>query len=175
VIEVPDWKFHDDGDLPAHRDSIFVFGSNLAGRHGKGEALVARTQFGAVPGLGLGPMGHSYAIPTKHVDLKILSVETIQVYVRSFLEYARKSPQQTFFVTRIGCGLALHTDAHIAPLFARAPANCSFAKQWKPHLHRALGLEPDGPVADVAKPESFSRNASGNPRSHGRKRASLAT
>ena len=148
--EPPAWSFHDDGSIPSHRDEIFVFGSNLAGRHGKGAAQEARIQFGAVPGLGHGAMGRSYAIPTKHVDLKILAVETISVYVNRFLEHARKNPQHRFFVTRIGCGLAMYSDAQIAPLFARAPANCSFAKQWKPHLYRALGIEVEVPKDDLS-------------------------
>lgn len=39
-------KFHTDGTLPMAGD-IFVFGSNLAGRHGAGAAKVAAAQFGA--------------------------------------------------------------------------------------------------------------------------------
>lgn len=33
---------------------VFVFGSNLAGRHGKGAALHARRERGAVHGVGAG-------------------------------------------------------------------------------------------------------------------------
>jgi hypothetical protein len=44
---------------------IFVFGSNLAGRHGKGSALEALKKHGAIYGQGVGPQGASYAIPTK--------------------------------------------------------------------------------------------------------------
>ena len=41
---------------------IFVFGSNLAGRHGKGAALFARHYRGAVYGQGEGLQGRSYAL-----------------------------------------------------------------------------------------------------------------
>lgn len=44
---------------------IFVFGSNLAGRHGKGAALWARQHRGAIYGQGIGLQGNSYAIPSK--------------------------------------------------------------------------------------------------------------
>ena len=44
---------------------IFVFGSNEAGRHGKGAALAAKLQYGAVYGVGRGRTGNAYAIPTK--------------------------------------------------------------------------------------------------------------
>ena len=44
---------------------IFVFGSNLAGRHGAGAALAALKDHGAIYGCGEGIQGQSYAIPTK--------------------------------------------------------------------------------------------------------------
>jgi hypothetical protein len=44
---------------------VFVFGSNLAGRHGKGAALAARREHGAIYGQGEGPQGFAHAIPTK--------------------------------------------------------------------------------------------------------------
>ena len=42
---------------------VLVFGSNLAGRHGKGAALWARQHRGAVYGQGVGPQGNAYADP----------------------------------------------------------------------------------------------------------------
>ena len=38
-------------------ETVFVFGSNLAGRHGKGAALHARQHHGAIYGRGCGPQG----------------------------------------------------------------------------------------------------------------------
>ena len=46
-------KFHEDGTLPQNGE-IFVFGSNLAGRHGKGAAQIAYQKFGAKMGKGSG-------------------------------------------------------------------------------------------------------------------------
>lgn len=40
-------------------DSVFVFGSNLAGRHGKGAALWARQHRGAIYGQGAGFQGNA--------------------------------------------------------------------------------------------------------------------
>ena len=51
---------------------IFVFGSNLAGRHGKGAALFARQERGAIYGVGQGRTGNAYAIPTKDERLRTL-------------------------------------------------------------------------------------------------------
>lgn len=111
--------------------SIFVFGSNLAGRHGAGAALFARRNHGAIYGQGIGPQGNSYAIPTKDYHIQTLPLETIQGYVNEFLHYARNHPELDFQVTRIGCGLAGYTDAQIAPMFANAPSNCHLPDGWR--------------------------------------------
>ncbi len=105
---------------------IFVFGSNLAGRHGKGAALTAVKDYGAIYGHGEGPQGWAYAIPTKDWDLKTLPLGDIQTYVERFLSYAREHPELQFKVTRIGCGLAGYSDQQIAPFFRGAPANVHF-------------------------------------------------
>ena len=52
-------------------NQIFVFGSNTQGRHGKGSALVARLNFGAIYGQAYGLQGQSYAIVTKDLTKKI--------------------------------------------------------------------------------------------------------
>ncbi len=112
-------------------NEIFVFGSNLAGRHGKGAALFARQNHGAVYGQGEGPQGNSYAIPTKGEQLQVLPLEVITLYVDEFIAYAGRHPQKTFNVTRIGCGLAGYTDAQIAPMFKGAPINCNLPEGWR--------------------------------------------
>lgn len=110
---------------------IFVFGSNLAGRHGKGAALTARIHHGAIYGQENGRQGNSYAIPTKDVYLRSLPLDTIKFYVDVFLEYARNNPEESFFVTRIGCGLAGYSDEDISPLFKDAPPNCELPLTWR--------------------------------------------
>jgi hypothetical protein len=111
---------------------IFVFGSNLAGRHGKGSALEALQKHGAVYGHGEGRQGDSYGIPTKDRQLKTLPLAEIQVYVDRFLTYAREHPELTFDVCAIGCGLAGYAPKDIAPMFAYAPANCNLRFHWLP-------------------------------------------
>ena len=65
---------------------VFVFGSNLAGRHGAGAARFARTHRGAIYGLGVGRQGNSYAIPTKDSKLATLPLHRIALYVEDFIE-----------------------------------------------------------------------------------------
>lgn len=96
-------------------DDIFVFGSNLQGFHSGGAARTAYRHFGAEWGRGEGPQGQSYAIPTMFD-----SVEKIKPYVDRFIDLAREWDQNTFYVTRIGCGIARFTDRQIAPLFKDA-------------------------------------------------------
>lgn len=116
--------------------SIFVFGSNLAGRHGKGAALEALHKHGAVYGIGVGRMGHSYAIPTKDENLKTLPITVIARHVADFISYARKLPGVEFYVTAIGTGLAGYNHAEIAPLFRDAPENCILPDAWITILRR---------------------------------------
>lgn len=94
---------------------IFVFGSNLAGRHHGGAARVAVNRFGAVMGQGEGLQGRSYAIPTMQGGL-----QTIKPYVDKFIEFAKQEQALTFYVTKIGCGIAGFQISEIAPLFKDA-------------------------------------------------------
>jgi len=109
---------------------IFVFGSNLAGRHGKGAALFAAQYYGAVYGQGAGRTGNAYALPTKGNNMHVLSLQVIKAYITDFLEYARTNPDLRFYVTKVGCGLAGYTSEQIAPMFKGAPENCRFDQEW---------------------------------------------
>lgn len=110
---------------------IFVFGSNYAGRHGKGAARYAYKLYGAKWGIGEGPTGSAYAIPTKDFQLRPLPILSIKEAVTRFLQYAKSARHLEFFVTKVGCGLAGYSSAEIAPLFAGAPANCIFDPEWR--------------------------------------------
>lgn len=96
-------------------NEVFVFGSNLQGWHGGGAARYAVEHFGAIEGLGTGPQGQCYAIPTMEGP-----VDTIKPYVDHFIRYAKLNGGQIFYVTKIGCGIAGFTVEEIAPLFADA-------------------------------------------------------
>jgi hypothetical protein len=109
--------------LTMGEDRIFVFGSNLAGRHGAGAALFARKHCGAIYGVGEGRQGQSYGIPTKDARLQPLPLEQIRLHVESFLAHARHCSRETFQLTAIGCGLAGYKPEQIAPMFSGAPPN----------------------------------------------------
>lgn len=106
---------------------IFVFGSNLAGSHGGGAARIAFDRFGAVWGEGQGLHGNTYAIPTMQGG-----VDTVRPYVDQFIEYAKSHPSLTFYVTKIGCGIAGFSILEMAPLFreARGITNIVLPKEF---------------------------------------------
>lgn len=108
-------------------DDIFVFGSNLEGMHLGGAARTAVEKFGAIMGQGVGIQGQSYAIPTMQGG-----VDTIKPYVDQFIDLAREWDQNTFYVTRIGCGIAGFRDEEIAPLFRDALGlyNVRLPRRW---------------------------------------------
>jgi len=99
-------------------NEIFVFGSNLSGRHSKGAAKQALT-WGAKWGQAAGLQGKTYGIPTiaaPGIGNKI-SIARIKPYVDRFIEFAKEHPELTFLVTEVGCGLAYHGAEEMAPLF----------------------------------------------------------
>ncbi|MBR1786107.1 MAG: hypothetical protein IJ756_02960 [Paludibacteraceae bacterium] len=109
-------------------NEVFVFGSNLAGFHGGGAAHIAYKLFGAQWGVGVGPTGQCYAIPTMQGG-----IDTIRPYVDDFITYANQHPEKLFLVTRIGCGIAGFTDEQIAPLFKSAIEmdNVAIPNRWR--------------------------------------------
>ena len=117
--------------------SVFVFGSNTEGRHGKGAALHARRRYGAIYGQARGRQHNAYAIVTKELrsGYSRVQVSDIESEVQEFLAHATSNPTTTFLVTRIGCGLAGFLDNEIAPLFSGAPTNCILPDEWIGTLH----------------------------------------
>lgn len=120
---------------------IFVFGSNLAGRHGAGAALWARQHRGAIYGQGEGLQGCSYGIATKDGTLKTRTLSAIYRSVRTFIDFARSRPDLTFQITPIGCGLAGYRHEDIAPMFRDAPENCTLPDEFKSVLAGKQGGE----------------------------------
>lgn len=111
---------------------IFVFGSNLAGRHGAGAALYALKYHGAVYGQGLGMQGNSYAIPTKDERIKTLPLQEIKKYVEQFVDFATIHSTTKFKLTRVGCGLSGYKDEDIVELSPPTlPINIYVPPEWK--------------------------------------------
>lgn len=109
-----------DKIIKLNDNEIFVFGSNLSGRHGKGAAKTALT-WGAKWGQAAGLQGKTYGIPTKDASVKrILRIDEIKPFVDDFIKCATYHSGNIFYVTEIGCGLAGYKPKNIAPLFKEA-------------------------------------------------------
>lgn len=109
---------------------VFVFGSNLRGAHGAGAAKDALELHGAITWVGRGRMGRCYALPTKDEYIRTLALDRILAEVNVFLAYAVDRPDERFFLTRVGCGLAGYTDSQIAPMFVNASPNVRRPPGW---------------------------------------------
>lgn len=112
--------------------AVFVFGSNLAGRHGAGAARYAAQKYGAIYGQGEGRMGQSYAIPTKDAAMQTLGLDAIEQAVRRFVAYAAQHHDEAFALTPIGCGLAGYSRADIWAILHRVklPYNVHLTPEW---------------------------------------------
>jgi len=120
------------GDLVMHMDRpVFVFGSDLAGRHDKGAALEALRNRGANYGQGSGLQGNSYAIPTKDESLCSLPLATIAARVETFICFAKTRPWLLFELAPADFGLAEYKPDDIAPMFERAPHNVTLPQVFK--------------------------------------------
>ena len=111
---------------------IFVFGSNLAGRHGKGAALFAKLNYGAEQGVGEGLTGSAYTIPTKDRNLRTRTLPEVATSIDKYLKFAIDNPDKFFLTTPIGTGLAGFTKKEIANIFQtrELPSNIVFSKEW---------------------------------------------
>ena len=128
-------KVHQNGTLPQNGE-VFVFGSNLAGRHGAGAARVAYEKFGAIMGKGCGMQGQSYAIPTKNENIISMDMFSIKAHVDQFCKFVLDHQELNFFLTAVGCGLAHKSHKEMASLFTSLTKcdNISIPHDWEPHL-----------------------------------------
>ena len=111
--------------------ACFVFGSNLAGIHGKGAAKEALNNWGALFNKGHGAMNNCYAIPTIDEYLIPLPLYRIKEYITLFLNYVKSQPDTLFILTPAGCGLAGYTPEQIAPFFKEQLfSNIYYPKQF---------------------------------------------
>ena len=110
-------KYTPENIVNLDENEIFVFGSNEAGIHGAGAARIAFLKFGAEMGLGNGLSGNSYAIPTKDRNVETLPLDKVKSYIDEFIGFVLNHQNLTFYLTKIGCGLAGFTVEEIKNIF----------------------------------------------------------
>ena len=97
-------------------NEVFVFGSNMAGNHAGGAARTAVEKFGAIMGQAEGLQGQSYALPTLDENMNKVTPEQLQASLERLAEYARVNSSTTFYLTKIGCGIAGFTEEEMAKI-----------------------------------------------------------
>lgn len=107
-------------------NEIFVFGSNTQGRHGKGSALFAKNNCGAIYGQAGGLQGKSFAIVTKDISkypYKQISKESIINQISKLYIYANLNPDKDFIIAYHGEGVNLngYTPKEMALMFKSYP------------------------------------------------------
>lgn len=105
-------------------NNVFVFGSNTEGRHDGGAAHAAFERFGAEWGRGEGLADQSYALPTMD------GAEVFKAAVVRFLSFAGARPDLTFWLTKVGCGVAGYDERQVRRWFAAAPLNVIKPPRW---------------------------------------------
>lgn len=112
-------------------NEVFVFGSNIQGEHVGGAAAFANKVLGAEMGCGFGFCDFAcktYAIPTCirvwdgsikkfRVTKPFDNVNQIKPFVDAFISDAKNIGNKTFYVTKIGCGIAGFKINEVAELF----------------------------------------------------------
>lgn len=139
------FQYHDETivtELP--ENTVFVFGSNMAGQHTHGAARIAAQHFGAVKGVGRGWAGQSFAIPTLNEHQQQMPLSQIAHYIHDFKIYAQNHSKMTYFLTALGCGIAGYKVSEIAPLFRGMSSNIIFPESFKPYIEEnAVSLFPN--------------------------------
>lgn len=140
-----------EGEIEPHKDVIFVFGSNLEGRHGLGAAKVAREKFGAIYGQSEGLQGNAYAIPTK--DLRVtenkgyrsVSKEDIIKSIRTMYKSAEENFTKTYMVAYRNAPdkftLNGYRGKEMISMFIKAgsiPHNVHFSSEWREEMLKQL-------------------------------------
>ncbi len=148
-------------------EDVFVFGTDLGGRHESESARFAVALHQAEPGKGSGASGHAYAVPCRNTRGEMLGPEVIGNYLDSLFSHAAAHPGLRFRVARFGCEKDGHSDAVMARLFARAPENCVLPGLWQRLLHtdlpaRLLVFDPGAHLRDAAWQERLQRYLSLN-------------
>lgn len=149
------------------RKQILVFGSNERGVHGAGSAREAANHWGAQPGVGIGLVGNSYALPTKYTPNQTLGLPGIEKHVDEFLRWAEALHWMDFNVVAIGCGLAGFKPMNIAPMFCKAPSNVRLphvflevlskmsANDWAEAISSVLSTASEGTQKPVVSETSW--------------------
>lgn len=99
-------KFTPEKITSLEPNEIFVFGSNMRGSHIGGAARIAFEKFGAEFGFAEGFTGNCYAIPTLDRNMRPVTRQQLRNSLSLFIGAVLNNQDKTFYLTKIGCGIA---------------------------------------------------------------------
>lgn len=111
---------------------VFVFGSNLNGKHDGGAALFAYKKLGATYGVSIGLTGQSYAFPTLGFNMEKLKLTEWDYHIQLLIRTAKANTTKEFLVTKLGCGIASYNEDYLAEFFEeyKFPENVILPEGW---------------------------------------------
>lgn len=132
-------------------NQIFVFDSNLEGKHDSGTSKFALDNFGAIYGNGRGAQGHSYALATQNITPCYYDKITHNIYfldgyrsvtereiinnIKELYKYAREHSDKEFLIayTKCGIGSSGYSGDEMLNMFAcqDVPSNVFFSDTFK--------------------------------------------
>ena len=112
-------------------NEIFVFGSNLAGKHGIGTSKFAQEKFGAIPDIVEGITGQCYALPIMGVNMEHFSDERLTQSIYTLWNFAESHSSLFFLLSKIGCGLVGFDYDYMAYKFRGGPMNIIKPTDWE--------------------------------------------
>lgn len=115
---------------------VWVFESNLDGRHGRGAPAVAVKCHGAEQGHAEGRMGDSYALPTCDGENKLLDWPTIKDNVQAFRDYATANPKLKFRFLPSSHMKSEREHTRFTDLLRNVPPNCELLGRMLERLDR---------------------------------------
>lgn len=111
-------------------DEVFVFGSNTLGSHSGGAARTALERFGASQDVIEGLVGQSYALPTLNNFHGKRSNDELTRSVDLFITTAQALPGVSFYLTKVGCGIAGFSEDYMKQFFKDTPPNVIKPAGW---------------------------------------------
>jgi len=132
-------------------NGIFVFGSNTEGRHGKGAALIAKMQFGAIQFQARGLQGRAYGIVTKDLTKKVhpsVSKAQIEAEIRLLYQYAALDPEHDYYIAYgTAKNLNCYTPQEMADMFSiwEPPMNIVFNVDF----HKLITFKQNGEPGEI--------------------------
>lgn len=127
---VKKYKYTPDNITKLPPNYVFIFGSNLEGKHFGGAAKIAKEKFGAIEGKGDGWQGNSYAFPTLDKNFKPRTEKQLKKSAEQLYRCVKLNRYYIFILTKVGCGIVGFSEDYMKQFFTADEPNLIKPKNW---------------------------------------------